>query len=469
MRKVEKRETLVIGAGPGGYVAAIRAAQLGQKVTLVEREYIGGVCLNVGCIPSKALITASKCYEKAHKEEEEIFGLEYQNIIFNWKKTQKWKQEKVVDKLVSGVKFLLDKHEIEIIRGEASFVSDKKIQVETEAEKNYYAFENCIIASGSYPLKPDDLDWGERILDSTGVLALEEIPRRLTFLGGGVIGTELAGLYSRLGSDVTIIEAGESILQDFSPDLVKLVARHIAKDGVEVITGAELKDVAAEDQQLHLTYEKEGQKMNLVSDYLALTMGRRPNTVSLNLQAAGIETDNQGFIPVDDQGRTSSRPIFAIGDVVAGPALAHKASYEAKVAAAAISGDQAAAVDYRALPQVVYSQPEIAQVGLSSREAERKDIEVTISQFPLSANGRALSLNDTNGFIRIIASKDKQTVLGAEAAGPSASELISPLSLAVEGSLNAQDLALTIQAHPTLSEGIIDTADGILGYPIHMI
>lgn len=276
MRKVEKRETLVIGAGPGGYVEAIRAAQLGQKVTLVEREYIGGVCLNVGCIPSKALITASKCYEKAHKEEEEIFGLEYQNITFNWKKTQKWKQEKVVDKLVSGVKFLLDKHEIEIIQGEASFVSDKKIQVEREAEKNYYAFENCIIPSGSYPLKPDDLDWGERILDSTGALALEEIPQRLTFLGGGVIGTELAGLYSRLGSDVTIIEAGESILQDFSPDLVKLVVRQIAKDGVEVITGAELKDVAAEDQQLHLTYEKEGQKMNLVSDYLALTMAADP-------------------------------------------------------------------------------------------------------------------------------------------------------------------------------------------------
>lgn len=468
MTKVKKLDTLVIGAGPGGYVAAIRAAQLGQKVTLVEREYIGGVCLNVGCIPSKALITASKRYENARKEEE-IFGLEYQDVTLNWQKTQKWKQEKVVDKLVSGVKFLLDKNGIEIIQGEASFVNDKEIQVQSKAEKTYYTFQHCIIASGSHPLNPDYLDFGERILDSTGVLALEEIPRRVTFLGGGVIGTELAGLYSRLGSDVTIIEAGESILKNFSSDIVKLVSRQMEKDGVKIITKAQLKNVFTEEHQLYLTYEKEGQSVNLISDYLALTIGRKPNTDLLNLHITGVKTDSQGFIPVDDQGRTNIHHIFAIGDIVAGPALAHKASYEAKVAAAAISGDHAAAVDYQALPQVVYSQPEIAQVGLSSIEAERRGIPVISSQFPLSANGRAISLNDTNGFIRIIACKEKQTILGAEVIGSLASELIATLSLAVEGSLNAQDLALTIQAHPTISEGMIDTAEGILGYPIHMI
>lgn len=468
MTKMKKLDTLVIGAGSGGYVAAIRAAQLGQKVTLVEREYIGGVCLNVGCIPSKALITASKHYESAQKEEG-IFGLEYKDVTLNWEKTQRWKQEKVVDKLVSGVKYLLNKHEIEIIQGEASFVSNKEIQVELKSETIHYTFNHCIIASGSHPLNLDDLNFGERILDSTGVLALEEIPQRLTFLGGGVIGIELAGLYSRLGSDVTIIEADESILRNFNLDLVNLVSRQMEKDGVKIITKAQLKGVSTKDHKLHLTYEKEGENINLISDYLALTIGRKPNTETLNLQAAGIETDNQRFIPVDDQGRTNIPYIFAIGDIVAGPALAHKASYEAKVAAAAISGDDAAAVDYRALPQVAYSQPEIAQVGLSSVEAEKRGISVINSQFPLSANGRALSLNDTNGFIRLIASKEKETILGAEVAGPLASELISALSIAVEGGLNAQDLALTIQAHPTISEGIIDAAESILGYPIHMI
>ncbi|MDO5457647.1 MAG: dihydrolipoyl dehydrogenase [Atopococcus tabaci] len=468
MEKVKKLDTLVIGSGPGGYVAAIRAAQLGQKVTLVERDYIGGVCLNVGCIPSKALIEASKRYANA-RAEDEMFGLEYHDVSLNWQKTQKWKQEQVVDTLVSGVKFLLDRHGVEIIRGEASFISTKEIQVAWEAENTHYTFNHCIIASGSHPLELKDFRLGERILDSSGVLDLQEIPQRIVFLGGGVIGVELAGLYSRLGSDVTIIEAGERILKNFSLDLVKLVIRQMKKDGVKIITQAQLKDMSAENHKLYLTYEKEGKSVNLISDYLALAIGRKPHTERLNLQAAGLETDSQGFIPVDHQGRTDTPHIFAIGDIVGGPALAHKASYQGKVAAAAISGDHAAAVDYRALPQVVYSQPEIAQVGFSSREAEKRGINVISSHFPLSANGRALSLNDTNGFIRIIADKENQTILGAEVAGPSASELIAILSLAVEGGLNVQDLALTIQAHPTISEGMIDAAEGILGHPIHMV
>ena len=459
-------DTVVVGSGPGGYVAAIRASQLGQKVAIVEKDFIGGVCLNVGCIPSKALISAGERYSQA--QDSDVFGVSAENVKIDFEKTQKWKQEQVVNRLTSGVEMLLKKNKVEILEGEAFFVDTHNLRVMQEDGAQSYSFNNAILATGSRPIELKGFEWSERILSSTGALALEEIPETLTVIGGGYIGSELAGVYSSLGTKVTILEGLDSILNGFDKDMVKLVEKDFKNKGTEIITKAMAKSAEETDNGVTVTYEVDGKEETVESDYVLVTVGRRPNTDELGLEIAGVDVDDKGLVKVDEQGRSvSADSIFAIGDIVPGAALAHKASYEGKIAAAAISGEKVA-VDYRAMPAVAFTSPEVASVGYTAEEAKEADLEVTTTKFPLGGNGRAISIDQTDGFVRLVTTKEGNVIVGAQVVGPNASDLIAELGLAVESGMNAQDISLTIHAHPTLAESLMDAAEAALGQPIHM-
>lgn len=459
-------DTVVIGSGPGGYVAAIRAAQMGQKVAIVEREFIGGACLNVGCIPSKALITAGERFTQAKNSD--IFGVSAENVTIDWAKTQQWKQEQVVDRLTGGVEMLLKKNKVEILEGEAFFVDTHNLRVMQDDGAQSYSYNNAIVATGSTPIELKGFEWSKRILSSTGALALDEIPETLTVIGGGYIGSELAGVFAGLGTKVTILEGLDSILAGFDKDMVRLVENEFKNNGTEIITKAIAKSADETDTGVTVTYEVDGKEETVESDYILVTVGRRPNTDDLGLDIAGVELDDRGLVKVDEQGRSvSADSIFAIGDITPGAALAHKASYEGKIAAEAISGKKVA-IDYRAMPAVAFTNPEIASVGYTEKEAKEAGLEITTTKFPLGGNGRAISMNRTEGFVRLITTKEDNVIVGAQVAGINASDLIAELGLAVESGMNAEDIALTIHAHPTLAESVMDAAEAALGLPIHM-
>lgn len=458
-------DVLVIGGGPGGYVAAIRAAQLGKSVTLVERDKLGGVCLNVGCIPSKALISAASTYERVKRGSE--MGIVAENVTLDFAKVQAWKQG-VVDKLTGGVASLLKGNKVQVVKGEALFVNEREVRVINGYEANRYRFNHCIIATGSRPVELKTLPFGKRVLSSTEALSLEEVPKRLVVVGGGYIGVELGTAYAKFGSQVTIVEGLDSILSAFDKELVRYVERKLKKLGVKVLTKALAKGVEEKEDGVVVTVEVGGKEQKLEADYVLVTVGRRPNTDELGFEAIGIAVDERGLIPVDRQGRTKVPHIFAIGDVVAGPALAHKASYEGKVAAEAIAG-LPSEVDYTAIPSVVFSDPEIAAVGLTEAEAKEQGYEVAVGKFPFAANGRALSLLEAEGFVKVVADKASGLVLGVQIVGPEASDLIAEAALAVEMGATLEDIALTIHAHPTLGETMMEAAEVALGHGIHVL
>ncbi|AMC93145.1 dihydrolipoamide dehydrogenase [Erysipelothrix larvae] len=458
-------ETVVIGSGPGGYVAAIRAAQMGQKVAIIEKDAIGGVCLNVGCIPSKALINAGHRFQEA--QHSETFGVSAEGVKLDFTQTQKWKDEKVVKTLTKGVEMLLKKNKVEIIRGTAFFNDTNQLRVVTDETAQSYTFKHAIIATGSRPIEIKGFKFGKRILDSTGGLNLKEVPKKLVVIGGGYIGSELAGAYANLGAEVTILEGLPSILAQFDADMTKLAVDNFKKKGVTIVTNAMAKNAVENDKGVSVTYEAEGKEHTIEADYVMVTVGRRPNTDDLGLEVARIETTDRGLIKVDKQGRTSQHHIFAIGDITPGLALAHKASYEAKIAAEAISG-KPVEIDYVAMPAVCFTDPELATVGLTEKEAKEQGLNVKVSKFPFGANGRALSLNATEGFVRLVSEADTGLLLGGQVAGVGASDLIGELAVAVESRLNVEDIALTIHAHPTLGETIMDATEIALGLPIHV-
>ncbi|MDE8143303.1 dihydrolipoyl dehydrogenase [Erysipelothrix rhusiopathiae] len=458
-------DTIVIGSGPGGYVAAIRAAQLGQKVAIIEKDNIGGVCLNVGCIPSKALINAGHRYQESMNSE--TFGVTAENVKIDFTKTQAWKDEQVVNKLTSGIAMLLKKNKVEIIRGTAFFNDTHQLRVVNDESAQSYTFKHCVIATGSRPIEIKGFKFGKRIIDSTGGLNLKEIPKKLVVIGGGYIGSELAGVYANLGSEITILEGAPSILPQFDKDMIKLVENEFKKKDVTIVNNAMAKDAKETKDGVVVTYEVDGKPATIEADYVMVTVGRRPNTDDLGLQVAGVETNERGLITVDKQGRTTQKHIFAIGDVTPGLALAHKASYEAKVAAEAISG-QPSEIDYVAIPAVCFTDPELATVGLTEKEAKDQGLTVKVSKFPFGANGRALSLNAGEGFVRLVSEKDTGLLLGGQVAGVGASDIIAEIGLAVEARMNVEDLSLTIHAHPTLSETVMDASEISLGLPIHI-
>lgn len=458
-------ETLVVGAGPGGYVAAIRAAQLGQKVTIVEKANLGGVCLNVGCIPSKALISAAHRYETAKHSDD--MGIKAENVTVDFQKVQEWKSS-VVKKLTGGVEGLLKGNKVEIVRGEAYFVDANTVRVMTENSAQTYKFQNAIIATGSRPIELPTFKFSKRVLDSTGALNLQEIPKSMVVIGGGYIGTELGTAYANFGTKVTIVEGAAEILSGFEKQMTAIVKRRLKKKGVEIFTNAMAKGVEEREDGVTVTFEVKGETKTVEADYVLVTVGRRPNTDELGLEQLGIKMTERGLIEVDKQCRTNIPNIYAIGDIVAGPPLAHKASYEGKVAAEAIAGHPAE-IDYLAIPAVVFSDPECASVGYFEDQAKAEGIEVTTAKFPFAANGRALALNDADGFMKLVVRKEDGVIIGAQIVGPNASDMIAELGLAIEAGMTAEDIALTIHAHPTLGEISMEAAEVAIGSPIHII
>ncbi|PAV29864.1 dihydrolipoyl dehydrogenase [Virgibacillus profundi] len=458
-------DTLVVGAGPGGYVAAIRAAQLGQKVTIVDKGTLGGVCLNVGCIPSKALIQAGHMAQGAFGSEE--LGIKTENVTVDFSKVQEWKGG-VVNKLTSGVEGLLKGNKVDILNGEVYFVDKNTAKVMDEKNSQTYTFKNCIIATGSSPIEIPSFKFTDRVLDSTGALNLKEIPKKLVVIGGGYVGTELGSAYANFGSEVTILEGTKDILGGFEKQMTQVVKKHLKKKGATIITEAMAKGVEESKDGVKVSYESKGKEEAIEADYVLVTVGRRPNTEEIGLEQVGIEMGEKGLVKVDEQCRTSVDNIYAIGDIVAGPALAHKASYEGKVAAEAISGEKSA-VDYVAIPAVAFTDPELATVGYNEKEAKDAGYKVKASKFPFAANGRALSLNNSDGFLKLITREDDGLVIGAQIAGPNASDMIAEIGLAIEAGMTAEDIALTIHAHPTLGEITMEAAEVALGTPIHMM
>lgn len=458
-------DTLVIGSGPGGYVAAIRAAELGQKVAIVEKNQIGGVCLNVGCIPSKALIGVGHAYHAATHDTP--FGLTVDDPELDWQKAQSWKQNEVVNTLTTGVKMLLKKHQVEIYKGEARFADDKVVNVMTDDSSTLLEFNHAILATGSRPVEIPGFTFEGRIIDSTAALSLPEIPKTLTIIGGGVIGSELAGVYSNLGTKVTIIEGLPQILNGFDKEMIQPVLSHFEKNQVKIVTNAQAKSSQQDDDGVTVTYEVDGESATVKSDYVLVSVGRRPNTDEIGLNATDVKLTDRGLVVVNDQQQTTAPHIYAIGDIVAGPALAHKASFEAKVAAAAISG-QDITNDAIAMPSVAYTYPELATVGETLMSIKDKNLDAKVSKFPFAANGRAITMHQTDGFIRLITDKETDILLGAQIVGPNASDLINEMSLAIENGLRAEDISLTIHPHPTLGEAIMDTAELADGLPIHI-
>ncbi|MFB7157893.1 dihydrolipoyl dehydrogenase [Lysinibacillus sp. NPDC056232] len=458
-------DTLVIGAGPGGYVAAIRATQMKQNVTIVEREYLGGVCSNVGCIPSKVLISVGHRFEQAKHSDD--MGVVAQEVKLDWTKVQEFKKG-VVSKLVGGVEGLLKGNKIDIVKGEAYFIDANTVRVIDGDNAQTYTFKNAILATGSRPVEIPTFKFTKRVINSTDALSLPEVPEKLVVIGGGYIGTELGSAYANLGSQVTIIEGSKDILAGFEKQMTQVVKKGLKKKGVEVVVGASAKGVEENENGVVVTYEAGGEEKTVEANYVLVTVGRLPNTDEMGLEAVGIEFAERGLLKVDKQCRTSVSNIYAIGDIVSGPQLAHKASYEGKVAAEAIAGEKSI-VDYLAIPAVCFTDPELATVGYNEEQAKAEGIEVKVAKFPFATNGRALALNQTEGFVKLVARKEDGILIGTQIVGAGASDMIAELSLAIEAGMTAEDIALTIHAHPTLGEITMDAAEVIMGRPIHIV
>ena len=398
-------------------------------------------------------------------QDSEDMGVITEGVKLDFSKVQSFK-ESVVKKLTGGVESLLKGNKVEIVKGEAYFVDENKMKVMDDKQSQTYEFKNAIIATGSRPIEIPGFKFGERVLDSTGALALEEKPEKLVVIGGGYIGSELGTAYANFGTEVTILEGAKDILGGFEKQMTQLVKKKLKKKGVTIETQAMAKEAEETENGVKVTYEVKGETKEIEADYVLVTVGRRPNTDELGLEEIGIKMTDKGIVEVDKQSRTSVKNIFAIGDIVPGLPLAHKASYEGKVAAEAIAGEKSE-VDYLGMPAVCFTEPELATVGYYEADAKEAGFEVKTGKFPFAANGRALGLNETDGFVKLVSRKEDGLLLGAQVAGTGASDIIAELGLAIETGMTAEDIALTIHAHPTLGEIPMEAADVVLGKPIH--
>lgn len=462
--------TVVIGAGPGGYVCAIRLAQLGVETLLIEKSDLGGVCLNVGCIPSKALISASKLVHQIR--EAESMGIVTSAVDIDLEKMISWKAG-IVGKLTSGVGHLVKGNGAQILNGAARFTSPNTLEVSaSDGETTAVSFEHAVIATGSSPTEIPgfELD-GTQVVSSTEALTWTTPPKRIVVIGGGYIGMEMGGVWQRLGSEVTVVEYAERILPGFARDLSKPVAKRFEALGGVLRTSTAAKGYKKKrggGLRVMVEAHNSGEASTLDADVILLTVGREPRTDGLNLEAAGVVVDDHGFVPCDGAQRTNISHIFSIGDVAGQPMLAHKASKEGEVAAEVIAG-QPSAYDVRGVPAVVFTDPEIASVGLSEAQAKAEGYNVVVGRFSFAANGRALSLNEPEGFVRLIFERDSLVLLGGEVVGPEASNLIAEVGLALEMGALATDVGLTIHAHPTLSEAVMEAANAAQGHAIHAL
>lgn len=460
-------DVLVIGGGPGGYVAAIRAGQLGLDTTLVERGDIGGVCLNRGCIPSKALISAGDvAYDAGHAEEMGITAspeVDFPTMV-------DWKQG-VVDRLTGGVETLLDGAGVSVMSGRAEFDGPNRARVVSDGEgegAESVEFEHAVVATGSRPIEIPGFAYGEGpVIDAGAALELEAVPDRLVVVGAGYIGMELSTVFAKLGSDVTVVEMLDDVLPGYEADLARYVKRRADELGIEFHFGqraAEWRE--ADDGYVAVTEDEDGTTYDYPADKILVAVGREPVTDTLNLEAVDLEPDENGFLPTDDRCRTTLDHVFAVGDVAGEPMLAHKASYEGEVAAEVIAGEPGG-LDAQAIPAAVFTDPEIATVGLTEDEAEAAGFEPIVGRFQFGANGRALTTGHAEGFVRVVADGESHFVLGGQVVGPDASELVAELALAIEMGARLDDVIGTVHTHPTLAEATREACLAALGRAIH--
>jgi dihydrolipoamide dehydrogenase len=448
----EGKRVVVVGSGPGGYTAAFRAADLGLDVTLVERhERIGGVCLNVGCIPSKALLHAAKVLAEAEDAAE--FGISFADPDIDVDKLRSWKED-VVGKLIGGLDGLAKRRKVNVVHGEARFLSPKSIDVAGEAIE----FDHAIIAAGSRAAMLPDLPEDERIVDSTGALELPGVPESLLVIGGGIIGLEMASVYEALGSKVTVVELTEQLIPGCDPDLVKPLAKRVGERYEAIHLETKVASAEAGKGGIKVSFEGENAPGEATFDRVLVAVGRRANGDILDSEAAGVEVDDRGEIQVGPDRRTNVSHIYAIGDITGAPMLAHKASHEGKVAAERIAGDDVV-FEPRAIPSVAYTDPEVAWCGLTETEAKEQGTEFEKAVFPWQASGRALSLGRAEGLTKLLVDPKSRQILGAGIVGPNAGELIAEVCLAMEMGADAVDIGLTIHPHPTLSETVAFAAE----------
>jgi dihydrolipoamide dehydrogenase len=457
---------LVIGAGPGGYVAAIRAGQLGIDTVIVESAKEGGTCLNVGCIPSKALIHAADEFARARRiaDGTSHLGISAGAPTLDLAATHRW-MNGIVGRLTNGVAGLLKRAGVKTVHGWARFLDGKTVEVETEFGRQVIRAEAVVIATGSEPVALGHLPFGGTVISSTEALALTEVPRRLAVVGAGYIGLELGIAFAKLGSAVTVIEAEDRILPQYDRELTRPVARRLDALGVAVLTGAKATGLADQGDRLAVA-RADGEETGVMADRILVTVGRRPRTKGWGLEAIDLDMDGR-FIRIDDRCRTSMRGVYAVGDVTGEPMLAHRAFAQGEMVAELIAGEKRA-WDKRCIPAVCFTDPEIVSAGLSPDEAKARNIETRIGLYPFRANGRAMTLDDDSGFIRLVARADNHLLLGIQAVGAGVAELSASFALALEMGARLEDLAGTIHVHPTESEGIAEAALKALGQAIHV-
>lgn len=471
----DKFDVVVIGAGPGGYVAAIRAAQLGLKTACVERYKgkegkvaLGGTCLNVGCIPSKALLDSSYKYHEAH-EGFKVHGIDAPNVTIDVP-TMIGRKDQIVKNLTGGVATLFKANGVTLLEGNGKLLSGKKVEV-TGLDGNVQVVEaeNVILASGSRPIDipPAPVDQ-KVIVDSTGALEFQSVPKRLGVIGAGVIGLELGSVWARLGAEVTVLEALDKFLVAADEQVSKEAYKILSKQGLNIRMGARVTGSQVNGEEVTVHYTEAGEEKQITFDRLIVAVGRRPVTTDLLAADSGVESDERGYIYVDDHCGTSVPGVFAIGDCVRGLMLAHKASEEGVMVAERIAGHKAQ-MNYDLVPSVIYTHPEIAWVGKTEQALKAEGVEVNVGTFPFAVSGRALAANDTAGFVKVVADAKTDRVLGVHVVGPSAAELVQQGAIAMEFGTSAEDLGMMVFSHPTLSEALHEAALAVNGHAIHAV
>jgi len=461
-----KRNVVVIGAGPAGYVCAIRLAQLGQSVTVVEKEELGGTCLNVGCIPSKALIAAGALLEKI--ERAGAMGITARDVTLDIEKLVGWKAS-IVQRLTGGIGTLFKNHGVKHVVGKARIAGKNSVKVTTAKGEETLACDDIVIATGSVPSSIPGFDFdGRYVWSSTEALAPDRIPGHLLVIGGGYIGIELGILYRHLGSEVTVVEFTDGALPGQDRDCVKVIERSLKKQKIKLLTRTSAKHYEKKGDKTLVHVElRDGKTETIECDQVLCTVGRRPYSDELGLETVGLKTDERGFLEVDSRRRTKVPNVYAVGDIAGQPMLAHKGSREGLVAAAVIAG-RPEEYDVRCVPAVIFTSPEMASVGLLEEQAEQAGHEVVTGQFPFAASGRAMSLMETEGFVKIVSDARTDEVLGVHMVGPEVTELIAEAALAIEMGATTEDVARTIHAHPTLPEVVMEASEAVHKMAIHI-
>lgn len=461
-----KFDAVVVGAGPGGYVTAIRLAQLGKKTAIIEREELGGECNNYGCIPSKAIIKVADAYHSL-KESDKV-GIKLRDLRVDLSRLQDWK-ESVIKRLRDGIEFLLRSNDVTIIKGSARLASRRELDVFNRRGKEVVEADNIVLATGSSPAQLPAIPFdGNRVIGFKEALSLREIPDTMLIVGGGAVGLEMGTAYAKLGSKVTVVEIMDQLMPGIDPEIARVVHRSLLKLGMEVYLRSTVTEYEVRDKSIKVKIKTEKDIKEIDVEKVLVSVGKVANTNGIGLENVGIETGPKGFIKVNEEMRTSVPNIYAIGDVTGPPFLAHKASKQGIVAAESIAGMNVA-FEPRAMPLAIFTDPEIASVGMTENQARDSGYNIKVGKFPFSALGSAIIRGSTDGFVKVIADGDSGNILGIHIVGPHATDLISEASLAIEMVAKPEDVALTIHPHPTLPEAISEAMDDLLGRVIHVV